>query len=387
MKWGKITLIKHLQYSNKPDILMIGPYPPPYGGIANVVKNLSSEKTLCKNFNIEIFRTGKTKESTQFPIQAIMDILQMMKYFLTIKNKEVQIIHIHTASYWSFLRNVPYVIISRYRTKKRIIVHIHGGEFKVFFEKASDPMKKIIRKTLTSVDCIFVTAPSWIDIIGKIIGDDENIYSIPNGYDETKFFLTSHEKARNNLHLPKNKKIILAVGSLEHHKGHHFLIESLSESTYSINNVISYIIGEGSLSKNLSQLIKNHNMTDKIVLVGGNKTPEEIALWMNAADIFVLPSLTEGNPTVMFECLACGKPFVGTSVGGIPDIINSPEYGLLCKPGDVKDLTEKIQIALKKEWNHEKIIKYAEDFTWANIALKINKVYEKMINDNRKRQT
>ena len=386
MKWRKITLKSSLKNSNKPIVLMIGPYPPPYGGIANVVKNLSLQRVLCQNFNIQIYRTGKIIESTSFPIQAVKDIFRIFTYLLTIKNKDLKIIHIHTASYWSFIRNIPYVIISQYLCKAKIIVHIHGGEFNLFFEKASDLIKKMIKKTLTSVDCIIVTSPSWINIIGKIIDSDNHIFSIPNGYDEAKFFIKPQKKARDDLNIPKKNKIIITVGSLEYHKGHKILIESMKDIIQPTNDLITYIIGKGSLVKDLNHLIKEYNLKDKIILAGGDKTPEEIALWMNAADIFVLPSLKEGNPTVMFECLACGKPFVGTTVGGIPDIIISTEYGLLCKPGDVKDLAEKIQIALNKEWNHEKIIKYAEEFTWANIALKINKVYEKMMKDNGKKQ-
>ena len=96
---------------------------------------------------------------------------------------------------------------------------------------------------------------------------------------------------------------------------------------------------------------------------------------MNACDVFVLPSLNEGNPTVMFECLGCGKPFIGTSVGGVPDVINSEAYGLLVEPANPKDLAEKILIGLDKEWDYKKIRGYAEQFTWEDTAKEIVKVY------------
>jgi len=79
-------------------------------------------------------------------------------------------------------------------------------------------------------------------------------------------------------------------------------------------------------------------------------------LWINAADIFVLPSLGEGNPTIMFECLGCGKPFVGTTVGGVPEVITSDDYGLLVEPADPKDLARKILMALGREWDREAIL-------------------------------
>ena len=58
----------------------------------------------------------------------------------------------------------------------------------------------------------------------------------------------------------------------------------------------------------------------------------------------------------MFEALGCGKPFVGSNVGGIPEIIISEDFGLICEPSNPKDLTDKILIAMDKKWEHKKII-------------------------------
>jgi glycosyltransferase involved in cell wall biosynthesis len=107
----------------------------------------------------------------------------------------------------------------------------------------------------------------------------------------------------------------------------------------------------------------------------GAKPHGELSLWMNAADLFVLPSLSEGNPTVMFEALGVGLPFVGTKVGGVTEIITSEDYGFLCGSFDPKDLAEKILIALDKDWNREKILDYAKRFTWENIAKDIMGIY------------
>ncbi len=107
--------------------------------------------------------------------------------------------------------------------------------------------------------------------------------------------------------------------------------------------------------------------------------PDEILpLWMNACDIFVLPSLSEGNPTVMFEALGFGKPFVGTKVGGVPEVITSKDYGLLVEPGNSQDLAEKIEVALNKNWDREKIANYAEQYRWENIAEQIMKIYHNL---------
>ena len=111
----------------------------------------------------------------------------------------------------------------------------------------------------------------------------------------------------------------------------------------------------------------------------GSVPGDQLTLWMNACDLFVLPSLNEGNPTVLVEVLGCGKPFVGTKVGGVPEVISSDDYGLLVEPADPGDLAEKILVALDREWDREKILGYAERYTWENIAKEIVGVYEQVL--------
>jgi glycosyltransferase involved in cell wall biosynthesis len=73
---------------------------------------------------------------------------------------------------------------------------------------------------------------------------------------------------------------------------------------------------------------------------------------------------------VMFEALGSGKPFIGTKVGGVLEIITSED-----EPANPEELAEKILIALDKDWDSKKILKYDERFGWENIAKEILKIY------------
>jgi len=66
-------------------------------------------------------------------------------------------------------------------------------------------------------------------------------------------------------------------------------------------------------------------------------------------------------------------------VGGVPEIITSEDYGSLCEPANPKDLAEKILIGLDKEWDREKILEYAQRFTWENITKEIMGIYKLLI--------
>lgn len=257
-----------------------------------------------------------------------------------------------------------------------LVITAHG--FDVYdLPFKDDEWEKKIEYVLNHADVVITVSKRNIEYLKKLKVRTP-VKVIPNGFKRESFYPSDREKAREILRLPRNKKIIFTAGRLIPVKGHRFLIETMSEIKKYKKDILCLIAGSGSQKNNLRRLIKKLNLQDYVKLVG-EKLHSEIPLWINSSDIFVLPSLNEGNPTVMFEALGCGKPFIGTNVGGISEIINSDEYGFLCKTGDFKDLAEKILIALDKEWDHENIVKYSERFTWNNIVKELLEVYQRFI--------
>lgn len=255
------------------------------------------------------------------------------------------------------------------------VVTAHGYDiYELPFK--DEEWKKKIEYVLNTADCIITVSNSNLRCIEKL-DVDTPVKVIPNGFNDDLFHPMNSEECRKTLNLPIDKKRILTVGNLVEIKGHKYLIEAMSEVVKHRKDILCIIVGSGKLEGKLEKKIKSAGLQDYVKLVGG-KPHDEIPIWMNACDVFVLPSLNEGNPTVMFECLGCGKPFIGTIVGGIPEIIISENYGLLCEPADSEELATNILMALDKEWNSERIGVYADMFTWKNIAMEILNVYEKI---------
>ncbi|USS41054.1 glycosyltransferase [Thermococcus aggregans] len=202
---------------------------------------------------------------------------------------------------------------------------------------------------------------------------NRNVFHVPNGFNPRRLPFVDKGMARNHLGIPKDTKVLFGLGNLIERKGFHYLIDAMSLVAKERRDVVCFIGGSGPLRNTLQNQINKLGLQEHVKLLGF-VPDDQLALWMNAADLFVLPSLSEGNPTVMFEALGVGLPFVGTAVGGVPEIITSEDYGLLCPPADPECLAEKILIALEKEWDREKIRKYAEQFTWENIARQIIRV-------------
>jgi len=197
---------------------------------------------------------------------------------------------------------------------------------------------------------------------------------IPNGFKTELFYPKSQEECRNKLKIPKNKKIILNVGNLVLLKGTKYLIDAVKILSNKYPDILCIIIGEGGLRNSLQKQITKLNLQNNIKLIGAIRH-EEISDWMNACDIFALPSIRESFGVVQIEAMACGKPVVATINGGSEEIITSEDVGFLCEKENAIDLAEKLEMALNKNWVKEKILKHAQNYTWERAVKEILNVY------------
>lgn len=297
--------------------------------------------------------------------------------------KKFDVIHIHNL--YSFTA-LTFPLLKRFC--KIPIVLTHHGQL-MFGEPMKDICVRLYEKSakgviLGSVDKAVVLSES--DARHIVLRGDaparryasaapRGVVTIPNGYDGKKFRPMDGRECRKELGLPPDKKVLLNVGRLYGTvKGHEYLIEAMSRVVKERRDVLCVIVGAGRLHRTLEDQIRSLDLEDYIVLAGG-RPHDEIPLWLNACDLFVLPSLSEGNPTVMFEAFGCGKPFVGTSVGGVPEVVTSDEHGLLVGPADPDGLARTILEALDRVWDMKAIRAFSERYTWENISREIVGVY------------
>ena len=282
---------------------------------------------------------------------------------------EFDIIHAH----FTWPSGYAGMLLKR-KFKVPLVITAHGYDVYDLPFRNSTMFKKV-KLALDSADHIVTVSRKNFGVLIKKLGvPEEKISVIPNGFDSKLFRPMSKMSAKRQLDLPEDKRILLNVANLVPVKGHRYLIQAMKKVVDRNKDVALFIVGDGPLRKDLEKLISDLNLKGYVHLVGA-RPHSEIPLWMNAADIFVLPSLSESFGVVQIEAMACGAPVVATINGGSEEIVISEDYGLLCPPADPECLAEKILIVLEKEWDREKIRKYAEQFTWGRIAKQILKVY------------
>jgi len=167
-------------------------------------------------------------------------------------------------------------------------------------------------------------------------------------------------------------------------KGIRFLIKALSELVEEDkrDDVVLFLIGSGSDKDDLAALTKELKIENKVFFLG-KKAHSEVPLWLNIADVFVLPSISEGFPTIIPEVMMCGVPIVASDVGGISEAIIDEKSGLLVHPGDVEQIKCSIRRFLNDESLRKSVIaaayEYAEKYTWDNNAAESMSEYELML--------
>lgn len=159
--------------------------------------------------------------------------------------------------------------------------------------------------------------------------------------DAWKKDLNLREEYRKKLSCKSNDKVVLFVGHIIRAKGIYELLEVFGK-LYECNKSLHLVlVGNPTNRSRVMTAIKRLGIMPAVTLTGG-VPPKEVIGWMNAGDLFVFPSWSEGLPNAVMEACACELPVIASDVGGIPEIIEDEVSGLLIKTKDKMDLTKKI---------------------------------------------
>lgn len=141
--------------------------------------------------------------------------------------------------------------------------------------------------------------------------------------------------------------VITTVGRLSPEKGHCCLLEAVRGILDEYPDVRLMIVGDGPLHGRLEQQAKSLGISAAVTFAGYQG---DIAGFLGASDVFVLPSLREGTPNALLEAMALAKPVVVSRVGGVPEIVQDGETGFLVPPQDPDSVAQAV-LALMRDPN------------------------------------
>ena len=332
-------------------VLMIGPSVNAKGGIATVVKNY-----LHWNFhnkvNIKYISTVSDGNIIKKIFESMISIPQIALY---LSINKVDIVHIHMASRGSYARKSRIVKLSKL-FKKKVILHLHGAEFQVFYEKECSVKKQAaIRNTFNKVDKIIVLSEQWKEFIATLTTSEiTTLYnSVP---------LNEINSANGGEDI-----LITFLGRLSERKGIYDLIEAAKELVIEFPNLKFMLGGDGEIEK-VKNLLTQYSLNDNVKLLGWIEEDKKNSILRNTY-IYILPSYNEGMPMSILEAMSYGIPVISTFAGGIPSVIKHNYNGLLVNAGDVKAIENSIRTLIKDKNKHESFKKNSYDTIKAKFSL------------------
>jgi len=277
--------------------------------------------------------------SPRIKVLGALIFLFCLAYYLVRNRKEFSLIHTYQIGYTSFLSILLGILL-----KKPAIIKLASGGWGGDVRRArKTPFGKVFLFMVQKASKI-VTLSTTIEqeLIEEEIAASK-ICLIYNGVDLVRFNeMKGKSQLRKKLGIP-DKKTIIYTGRLSPEKGVDLLIRSFSklESTLEYQLVI---IADGPEWENIVRLLENYQLTNSVILL---PEVDDVARYLNTADLFVLPSLFEGLSNSLLEAMASGLPVVSTRVGGSIDIIENGINGLLVDVDDEEQLTQAISKVLE----------------------------------------
>jgi len=194
------------------------------------------------------------------------------------------------------------------------------------------------------VDC-FVCAS---DAIRRMVVADgvpaSHVVTIHEGIDLGHVAAAPPATLHADLWLPHDAPIVGNVAALVPHKGQRHLIDAAAMVVRQVPDARFVIAGEGELRPTLERQIKENHLEKHVFLAGFR--PDILSVH-KAFDVFVMSSVTEGLGTSLLDAMACGKPIVATTAGGMPEVVADGETCILVPPRDDASLAGAITRLLK----------------------------------------
>jgi teichuronic acid biosynthesis glycosyltransferase TuaC len=237
-----------------------------------------------------------------------------------------------------------------HRLGKPVIVSARGSDVL----RIRDPFTgRFVRATLRSADSVITVSEELRERAIELGAPPERTSTISNGIDKTIFHYQPRDEARRNLGFAGDGRIIFFVGWLSPTKGLAELLEAFQALAKQDAGLHLVCAGEGAFRSSMVEFAARNGLDQRMRLLGGCSSGT-VAMWMNAADVFCLPSHSEGCPNVVVEATACGCPVVATAVGGTPTLV-SAQTGMLVPAHDAGQLAAALFATLAKVWDRARI--------------------------------
>jgi glycosyltransferase involved in cell wall biosynthesis len=242
------------------------------------------------------------------------------------------------------------------------VVKVHGSDLNVLAQQ--EPFRRIMLQMLPRVGRLVAVSRPLAEKAVELGVPAERVEIVRNGLDREIFRIRDRAAMRAELGIAPGARWILFVGGLHRTKGVPDLLEAFDRMASVRPDVNLALVGDGPEAPLCRQAAERH--PGRVVMAGALPA-EGVARWIGACDVVTLPSWNEGTPNVLLEAFASGRRVVATRVGGIPDVVSSPDLGTLVEVRDVPALADAL-VAAADQAGDPALLRAAAPYGWHESA-------------------
>lgn len=348
-------------------ILMVGTSFETMGGISTVVNSYR----LSGLFDRRLVTYITTHSDGSAIKKLFISVFSLVNYVFCLFFGSYDLIHIHVSSRASFWRKALFILMAKI-FKKKIIFHLHGSEFRQFFDDELSPFsRRIALFIINKPDVILALSVSWGEWLNSRVSGPKVI-----------ILENSIVPSLLSERLTKNQGQILFLGRIGERKGFWDLLAALKQLVDKGYEFKLLAGGDGEVEKAKS-LVIDYGLQDKVEFLGWVRSKQKLEL-LASSSIFLLPSYNEGMPMSVLEALSAGLPVISTNVGGIPEQVADGVEGYVIAPGDVAALTQSLMMLLDSSDLQERmsracVEKFERCFSTDVVLPKLEKIYDDLL--------
>ena len=343
-------------------VLMVGPDRSVHGGISGVVNNYYNAG-ITEKVNLNYIGTMVEGSRLRKLWQAVKAYIKFLKLL-----PEYPIVHVNVASDSSYYRKSLFIKAAK-RAGKKIVIHQHGGDFETFYEKEqNDRGRAKIRQVLSMGDVFLVLSPA-LEQFFKGILDPARVILFPNAV-----------PVPSDIEKEYGKQKILFLGRLCKEKGLRELFSVLPQLHGQFPQMHVLLGGIWEDEELLEEAAKMKEYVTDLGWLQGEAKKD----YLRTSDLFVFPTYFEGQPVSVLEAMAYQCGIVATRVGGIPQMIEQEQTGLLIEPKDPEGLKSALEKLLSDPELCERLGKNArakvqKEFSIEKSLQELIKIYQQLV--------
>ncbi|WON72640.1 glycosyltransferase family 4 protein [Nitrosospira sp. Is2] len=352
---------------------LVGPLPPPSGGMANQTLQLAN-LLREEGFKVDLIQVNPPyRPGWVGQLKGVRAVFRLLPYLANLWTSagRVQLFHVMANSGWSWhLFAAPAIWIAKLRGIP-VIVNYRGGEADVFFDKAFTWVKP----SLSRADAVIVPSGFLEAVFGKR-GFSTSI--VPNIIDLSRFEADTRQCSLGLTDSPH----LIVTRNLERIYDNATALRAFSIVRSAYPGARLTLAGTGPEREPLEQLAAGLGITDAVVF-SGRVDNERMAVLYRSANVMINPSLADNMPISVLEALASGVPVVTTNVGGVPYLVEHEKTALLVPAQDPEAMAEAILSLLNNPVKAGEIrqagIDSVRQYTWPNVRVRLLGVYKRLL--------